>query len=155
VAVERIMLPLALLGTGLAAGGLMISALGGAPLLLVLPTNQYVPVHQFLVTRFDPFMPISLCTGLVADAILTFWPAGPTAQFLAGTAAALLLIAVAVSLTKNVPINKWVARLDPDALPENFERLDPRVRWRNWNLVRTALAVAALLANVAAVGAVL
>jgi uncharacterized membrane protein len=153
--VERFLLPLALLGTGLAAGGLMISSLGGAPLLLILPTDQYVPVHQFLVTRFDPFMPISLCAGLIADVILTFTAAGSTAPALTGTASVLLLIAVAVSLTKNVPINKWVSRLDPAALPDNFERLDPRVRWRNWNLVRTALAVAALVANVVAVGAVL
>ena len=35
---ERFLLPLALLGNGLAAGGLMISVLGGAPLLLILPT---------------------------------------------------------------------------------------------------------------------
>jgi hypothetical protein len=40
-------------------------------------------------------------------------------------------------------------------VPDNFERIDPRVRWRNWNLIRTALAVAALLANVATVGTLL
>jgi len=133
----------------------MISALGGAPLFLILPTEQYVPVHQFLVSRFDPFMPISLCTGLVADAILAFSAPGQAARILAGMAAGLLIVAVAVSVTKNVPVNRWVARLDPSALPEDFDRVDPRVRWRNWNLVRTALAVAALLANVCVVAAML
>lgn len=152
---EQLLVPLALLGSGLAAGGLMISSLGGAPLLLTLPTDQYVPVHQFLVTRFDPFMPISLCGALVADAILAFTAATAIVHVLAGTAAALLVIAVVVSLTKNVPINKWVSRLDPSALPEDFERLDPRVRWRNWNLVRTALAVTALFVNVSIVAALL
>lgn len=153
---ERLLLPLALLGTGLAAGGLMIASLGGAPLLLRLPTKQYVPVHQFLVTRFDPFMPICFCVGMIADVILTFGPARTTtAQALTGTAAALLVVTLVVSLTKNVPINRWVSKLDPEALPDNFEHLDPRVRWRNWNVVRTAFAVAALLANVAAVAAVL
>jgi uncharacterized membrane protein len=153
--VERFFLPLALLGSGFAAGGLMISALGGAPLLLILPTDQYVPIHKFLVTRFDPFMPISLCGALIADAILAFTAATGAGRALTGTAAVLLVIAVVVSLTKNVPINKWVARLDPSALPENFEHLDPRVRWRNWNLVRTALAVTALLVNVSTVAALL
>jgi uncharacterized membrane protein len=154
--VERIFLPLALLGNGMAAGGLVIASLGGAPFLLTLPTEQYVPAHQFLVTRFDPFMPISFCIGLIADLILASSGASTAgAKALTGTAGALLIVALAVSLTKNVPINKWVGRLDPGSLPENFELIDPRTRWRNWNLVRTALAVVALLANVAAVGAVL
>lgn len=152
---EHFFVPLALLGSGLAAGGLMISSLGGAPLLLILPTDQYVPVHQFLVTRFDPFMPISLCGALIADAVLAFTAATGAAQVLGGAAAALLVSAVVVSLTKNVPINKWVSHLDPSALPENFEHLDPRVRWRNWNLVRTVLAVTALLVNVSMVAALL
>jgi uncharacterized membrane protein len=153
--VERFLLPLALLGNGLAAGGLMISVLGGAPLLLILPTEQYVPVHKFLVTRFDPFMPISLCTALLADLILAVSASRQGAQYLAGTAAVLLIAAVAVSVTKNVPINRWVARLDPAALPADFASVDPRVKWRNWNLARTALAVVALLANVSAVAVVL
>jgi uncharacterized membrane protein len=153
--VERYLLPLALLGNGLAAGGLMISVLGGAPLLLILPTEQYVPVHKFLVTRFDPFMPISLCTALAADLVLSVAATRAAARGLTGLAAFLLLVAVAVSLTKNVPINRWVGRLDPAALPADFDRLDPRVKWRNWNAVRTALAVGALLANVGTVAVAL
>lgn len=134
----------------------MIASLGGAPFLLQLPTAQYVPAHQFLVTRFDPFMPISFCIGLIADLILA--SAGDStaaAKGLTSTAAVLLILALVVSVTKNVPINRWVSRLDPGSLPDDFAQIDPRVRWRNWNLIRTALAVAALLANVATVGAVL
>ena len=51
----HILLPIALLTGGLAAGALMVSALGGAPMLLSLPVASYVPVHKFLVTRLDPF----------------------------------------------------------------------------------------------------
>jgi uncharacterized membrane protein len=153
--VERYLLPLALLGKGLAAGGLMFSVRGGAPLLLILPTEQYVPVHKFLVTRFDPFMPISLCTALAADLVTSVTATRAAARGLTGLAAFLLLVAVAVSLTKNVPINRWVGRLDPAALPADFDRLDPRVKWRNWNAVRTALAVGALLANVGTVAVAL
>jgi uncharacterized membrane protein len=153
--VIRLLLPLAVLGTGLAAGGLMISALGGAPLLLTLSTEQYIPIHQFLVTRFDPFMPIALMTGLGADVALTATAPNAAARALAGTAAVLLLAAVAVSVTKNVPINRWVSRLDPQSPPANWATVDPRLRWRNWNLVRTALAVLALVCNAAVVAAVL
>ncbi|MFB0619293.1 anthrone oxygenase family protein [Streptomyces sp. AGS-58] len=149
---NQILLPLALVGSGMAAGGLMIASLGGAPLLLSLPVERYVPVHQFLVTRFDPFMPICMITAMLCDAALAVLGTGrvPAA---AGTAGVLLLAAIVVSVTRNVPINKWVGSLEPGAVPLDWDRLDPRVRWRNWNLVRTALAVAALLAN--AVGAAL
>lgn len=148
------LLALALLGTGLAAGGLMISALGGAPLLLTLPTDQYVPIHQFLVTRFDPFMPICLLLGLFSNLALVFVGVSAPARVLSAVAAALLVGAVFVSLAKNVPINRWVKTLNPAALPADWARVDPRERWRNWNLVRTAATTAALVVTVAVVPAI-
>jgi uncharacterized membrane protein len=151
----RALLPLALLGSGFAAGGLMISVLGGAPLLLRLPTEDYIPVHQFLVTRFDPFMPISMCTALAADAVLVFMVDDPTGRNLLGFGALLLVVAMVVSMTRNVPINRWIRTVDPNHLPEDWERLDPRIRWRNWNLARTVCVVIALLANVSAVASLL
>ena len=143
---EHIVLPVILVTGGLAAGGLMISVLGGAPLLLHLPTQNYVPVHQFLVKRFDPFMPVCLMTSLIGDLALLVAADG-AARALAAAAVASYAAAVAVSLTKNVPINKWVYQLDPANLPANWDEVDPRVAWRNWNLVRTMLAVLSLLFN--------
>lgn len=149
----QIFLPLALLGTGLAAGGLMISVLGGAPLLLSLPVDRYIPVHKFLVTRFDPFMPISLVGGLVCDGVVVGFSSG-AARVLAILAVIALLIAVTISLTKNVPINRWVYSLDPNSVPANWDQLDPRIRWRNWNALRAAFAVLALVFNTIIVGLV-
>ncbi len=151
----RLLLPLALLFNGFAAGGLMIASLGGAPLLLSLPSDRYIPIHQFLVTRFDPFMPISMCTALVVDLALALLAPNPASRVLVLTGGVLLIGAMVVSLTRNVPINRWVATLDPQRLPADWARIDPRVRWRNWNLVRTAFVVAALVANVCAVGVLL
>lgn len=151
----RLLLPLALMGSGLAAGGLAIAALGGAPLLLSLPTDRYVPVHKFLVERFDPFMPICMVLALVSDAVLAVVAPVPAGRWALGGAAVLLVGVLAVSVLKNVPINRWVATLDPQSLPEDWERLDPRVSWRNWNLLRTALAMAALVLNAVAVGVLL
>jgi uncharacterized membrane protein len=151
----QILLPLALAGNGMAAGGLVI-AVRGAPLLLKLPTEQYVPIHQFLVTRFDPFMPICVVTALLTDLALIFASAhNRPAQALYLLAVLLLVGAMVVSLTKNVPINRWVATLDPDALPDNFDQLDERVRWVNWNAVRMVFAVAALAVNAAALAVLL
>lgn len=149
VELVRVLLPLALLATGLAAGGLAISVLA-APLFTTLPTGTYVPVHKGLVTRFDPFMPISLLSGLLCDIALTAAADGLAIRLLTGLAAVLLACAMTVSLTKNVPINRWLATLDPQDLPTDFERLDPRERWIRWNRVRGGCAIAALVANVAA-----
>ena len=151
----QFLLPIAVLASGLAAGGLMISVLGGAPLLLALPTDRYIPVHQFLVQRFDPFMPISMGVALLCDVALIFLAPTSLTSGMAVVGAVLLLLAMVVSIFKNVPINKWVATLSPDTVPDDWERLDPRVRWRNWNAVRTVFAVAALSVNVAAVGVLL
>jgi uncharacterized membrane protein len=151
----RLLLPLALLFSGFAAGGLIIASLGGAPLLLSLPSERYVPIHQFLVTRFDPFMPISMCSALLLDTGIAVVAPNAGSRALALTGALLLVGAMVVSLTRNVPINRWVATLDPQRLPDDWERIDPRVRWRNWNLIRTSMAVAALVANVSTVAVLL
>ncbi|RCG25315.1 DUF1772 domain-containing protein [Streptomyces reniochalinae] len=142
-------MPLALLAGGLAAGGLAISVLA-APLFTTLPTAMYVPVHKGLVTRFDPFMPVSLLSCLLCDVALVVAADGTALRLLAGAAALLLACAMTVSLTKNVPINRWLETLDPQALPPDFEQTDPRERWIRWNRVRGAFAVAALVANVSA-----
>ncbi|MFI8520746.1 anthrone oxygenase family protein [Streptomyces sp. NPDC085481] len=150
----QVLMPLALLAGGLAAGGLAISVLA-APLFTTLPTGMYVPVHQGLVTRFDPFMPISLLVCLVCDLALAVVAPQTAVRLLVAVGAFLLASAMTVSLTKNVPINRWLSTLDPQRLPADFDRLDPRERWIRWNRVRGALAVAALLANVGAAAALI
>ncbi|MET9130067.1 DUF1772 domain-containing protein [Streptomyces antibioticus] len=145
----QILLPIALFAGGLAAGGLAISVLA-APLFTTLPTGMYVPVHKGLVTRFDPFMPVSLLSCLLCDLALAAFGDRTAVRLLAVLAALLLAAAMTVSLTRNVPINRWLSTLDPQDLPADFDRLDPRERWIRWNRVRGSLAVAALLTNVAA-----
>jgi uncharacterized membrane protein len=130
---------------GLAAGVLMGTVLGGVPLLLALPPSRYVHAHAFFATRYDPFMPACLLLTVVGDVALTVVAGGVVTAL----AAAFALATVVISLTRNVPINKWVRSLDPDDLPGDFD--DPRTRWKRSNDARTACAVAALLCNVVAV----
>jgi uncharacterized membrane protein len=154
-ATTQLLTPLAMMTSGLAAGGMMISALG-SPLLLVLPDGRYVAMHQLLVTRFDPFMPICILSAFALDVLLAVMTGShPVARGFFVAAAALLLGAITVSLTRNVPINKWIRTLDPDRLPPDFPRLDRRVRWHRWNLVRASFSVSALVANAVALGALL
>lgn len=145
--VVGILLPLALLANGLAAGGLAISVLA-SPLFRSLPTAMYVPVHQGLVTRFDPFMPITLVGALLSDVALAVAEPRAVVRLTSALAAALLATAISVSLKKNVPVNRWLATLDAERLPADWDRLDPRDRWIRWNRVRGSLAAGAFLANV-------
>lgn len=147
----QFLLPIALVSNGLAAGGLMIAVLGGAPLMFVLPVGQYIKVEQFLTTRFDPFMPICLITTILVDGSLAFVAPDTRSRQLTALAALLTAAAITVSITRNFPINRWVRKLDPEAVPENWDEVDPRTRWRNWNLVRATLTVLALLINVTTV----
>ncbi|KNB49922.1 DUF1772 domain-containing protein [Streptomyces caatingaensis] len=149
---REVLVPLVVLANGLAAGVLAGTQLGGWPLLRGLPPDRYVHAHAFFATRYDPFMPVCLLVTLLGDAVLGATGHGPAVRALFLAAALLALCTVAVSLTKNVPVNKWVRSLDPDHLPGDFAERDPRRHWGRWNRVRTLLSAHALVANCVAVG---
>ncbi|WP_241485147.1 DUF1772 domain-containing protein [Nocardiopsis potens] len=150
-AVVAAALPLVLLANGLGAGVLINTQLGGMAYLDALPADRYVHAHAFYSTRYDPFMPVCICATALGSALLAAVGGPPAAQALHGLAALLALATITVSVTKNVPVNKWIQSLDPDRLPEDFGRLDPRRPWGMWNRVRAWLLTAALAANCAAV----
>lgn len=146
----ELLVPVVLLTTGLASGTLVGTQLGGWPLLVSLPPGQYVRTHAFLATRYDPFMPVCLVVGTLGSAALAVLAPPPGARVLYALAALLALVTVAISLVKNVPVNKWIRTLDPDHLPDDFAQRDPRRSWGAWNRTRTTLSTAALLAQCAA-----
>ncbi|WP_298796339.1 DUF1772 domain-containing protein [uncultured Pseudonocardia sp.] len=149
--VLAVLLPVVVLANGLAAGVLMGTQLGGWPLLAELPADRYVHAHAFFATRYDPFMPVCLLVTVLGDAALAVLAGGP-ARVLTAVAAVLAAATVLISLTKNVPINRWVRTLDPDHLPADFDRHDPRPHWGVWNTLRAALTTLALMANCIALG---
>jgi hypothetical protein len=153
--VTEVLLPIALLAGGLAAGVLVGTVLGGVPLFRSLPADRYVEVHQFLARRYEPFQPICLAVTFLADAVLVAGVTAAIPRLLFGLAVVLTAAAMAVSLTRNVPLKRWVLSLDPRALPRDWNEHDPRRTWAAWNLVRTVLVVAALGLNAAAVGILL
>lgn len=150
-AIPTILLPLVLLANGLAAGVLLGTQLGGFPLMAALPPDRYVHAHAFLSTRYDPFMPICLVATVLGDVVLSLVADPPAARPLHLVAGLLAATTVLISLTKNVPINKWVQRLDPERLPPGLDPTDQRRTWGRWNALRSWLAVGALIVNCAAV----
>ena len=135
---------LALLGSGITAGVLFGVALSVTPALIAMPVPAYVDAHKKLGSRWDPTMPIIVLTTFLLDIVLAVTSSG-AATALYGTGAGLMLGVSAVSHLANVPINKQVKRLSPDDIPEDWQ--DPRLLWRNWNLLRTVFAGLALLLN--------
>ena len=152
---ESVVVPLVLLVNGLAGGVLVGTQLGGFPLLAALPADRYVHAHAFFASRYDPFMPACLVGTVAGDLLLAVLAPDAAPRVLYAVAAGLAASTVVVSLTKNVPINKWVQALDPDRLPADFAWHDRRQAWGMWNRVRSWLVVLALLANCAALGLLL
>ncbi len=145
----RVLVLLALLGSGIGSGVMFSTVIGVAPMTLVLSYERYVETIRFLWPRYDPFMPITHVVTFACDVALLFLVPDGRAFF--GVAAGLLATVMIISVVKNVPINRYVTSLDPLNPPPDWADRDPRVRWRNWNRIRTGLALLALGANLCAV----
>ncbi|WP_230688820.1 anthrone oxygenase family protein [Micromonospora sp. WMMD558] len=150
-----LLVAIALVANGVAVGVMVSTVIGLAPMTLAVPYQTYVGTVQFLWKRYDPLMPALNAAACVLDLVLVATVDDPTGRALFGTAGALLVVVMAISVVKNVPINRYVMSLDPQRPPADWARADPRVRWRNWNLLRTALAVLAFVVNVSAVAVLL
>jgi uncharacterized membrane protein len=151
----QIFVPLALLTNGIATGVMLATSIGPVPFSMILSYERYVQYIKFMWARYDPLMPILNGTTFVLDVVLTLMVIGAPAAPLFGLAAALLAAVIAVSLTKNAPINRYVISLDPEAPPGDWAARDPRIYWRNWNVVRTVLVLLALGANLVALATLL
>jgi uncharacterized membrane protein len=135
-----------LLANSLAAGIMVSTVMGTVPMTRILPYSEYVRMIQFLWKRYDPFMPIMNGLSLLGDLILVRIAPQRSARDLFGAAAVCLAVAMAISVLKNVPINRYVMSLDPANEPADWQRTDPRRRWQAWNRFRTGLTFAALSA---------
>ncbi|MFF3743712.1 anthrone oxygenase family protein [Streptomyces kronopolitis] len=150
-----LVVPLVLLANGLAAGVLVGTQLGGWPLLAALPARQYVHAHAFFATRYDPFMPVCFLGTVLGDLVLAAGADRAAARWAFGVSVPLVLAAIVISVTRNVPVNRWIRALDPQALPPDFADRDPRPRWGAWNRGRCVLAATALLTNCLGTGLLL
>jgi hypothetical protein len=136
--------------SGLLAGMLLWSAIGGVPWMRRLPASEYVRLHQFWSPRFDPLGPIMVAGVLACDGVLVFLAPTRASRNLLSFLIAALVAIVVISLTRNARLKRTVLGLNPDDLPGDWERRDPRVAFGKWNLVRTVIAVVVFLGNVEA-----
>jgi len=137
-----------LLGSGLTAGVLFSVALSVVPAFLGVPPERYVEMHKLIGRRYDHVMPPMVATWTVLDVVLAVGAGTTAGRALFALAAALGCGVAAVSQLGNVPINRRVKALPAGPVPVDWD--DPRTRWRVLNLLRTYLAVFALVANASA-----
>ncbi|WP_410618184.1 anthrone oxygenase family protein [Amycolatopsis sp. cmx-8-4] len=135
-----------LAGSGVVAGVLFAVALSVLPALITMPADRYVYAHQLIGQRWDPTMPIIVLSSTVIDVVLVFTADSGNGLF--AIAAVLLLAVSIVSHFCNVPINRVVKSLDPERIPPDWR--DPRPLWRRFHLLRTALALVAVVVNAVA-----
>ncbi|MDH2390798.1 DUF1772 domain-containing protein [Streptomyces sp. HNM0663] len=139
-----------LLGSGVTAGVLFAVALSVLPALFAMETGTYVYAHKLLGRNWDPTMPVVVLTSTLLAGALAVTADDGAARVLFGVAAVLLLGVSAVSHLCNVPINRRVKAVEnPEELPADWE--DPRPLWRRWHMLRTLLALLALVVNATAV----
>ncbi|NSC21557.1 DUF1772 domain-containing protein [Streptomyces albus subsp. chlorinus] len=138
---SQILAVLALTAAGVGAGVLTAVAISVFPALCAMPPGRYVETHRMFGKGFHPTMPIVFNVGMFsAFALALVERDASSIPFAAGGLA--LLASQCVSHLGNVPINRRLAVLDPENLPEDWD--DPRPRWRFLNKVRASLAVIAL-----------
>jgi uncharacterized membrane protein len=151
--VLAVLLPVVVLASGLAAGVMMWTQLGGWPLMSSLSPERYVYTHAFFSTRFDPFMPACMLITAIGAVVLAAWVSAAVTKALFLLVAVLTVGSIAISIVKNVPVNRWIRTLDPENLPADFPAI--RRRWGDWNRVRAALAVASFGATCVALATLL
>src|SRR4051794_3263827 len=136
---------------GVAAGIMLSTVVGIVPMFLTLPYRGYVRSVQFLWPRYDPMMPILNASALVLG-VFSAVAAGPgPARVVLASAALLVAIVIGISVTRNLPVNRFVSRLDADDQPANWTEIDPRRRWQFWNTIRTSINALAFVTSVAGV----
>ncbi len=135
---------------GVAAGIMLSTVIGIVPMMVAQPYPGYVRMVKFMWPRYDPLMPALNGSALVLAVTAAVLAGGSPARPALIVAAALLATVMTISITRNVPVNKFVSRLDPDAEPRDWVRVDPRARWQRWNTTRTAIALLAFAANITA-----
>ena len=74
---------------------------------------------------------------------------GPARPVLA-VAAAMVAVVIGISVTRNLPVNRFVSRLNAEDQPANWSEIDPRRRWQFWNTIRSSINAVAFVTNVTA-----
>jgi uncharacterized membrane protein len=139
---------LALVGSGVVAGGIVAVAMAVVPAEGTLPPREYARWHTPFARHMDRYIPfVAVATVLIGIGLAFLYTGGRERVLVVAGALLIVLIAV-ISETGNVPLNREIAAWGPETQVAETERV--RDRWRRLHLYRTAAALLSLSAFAAA-----
>ena len=141
---EQVLQLIVVFVAALATGGLMVNWIGLGRAMSRLSASTYVEFHQASNHTFQPYMPIVVVGALLGGIVLAMLSPGIYSLSgklgIAGSVCYALVLAI--SLTKDVPINKLVARWSVQSPPDDWTLF--RARWVRFHIVRTLFSLPAL-----------
>lgn len=127
---------------GLVAGVFFDVALAMLPAFIAMPADRFVEANNMIGKGYHPTMPIVCSAAVLLNLWLVFLASTPT-RYLFLAATVLVLGTQFISEFGNMRINRRLLKQDPENLPADWQ--DPRAVWRAFHLLRTALALLALI----------
>jgi len=141
---EQVLQLIVVFVAALATGGLMVNWIGLGRAMSRLSASTYVEFHQASNHTFQPYMPIVVVGALLGGIVLAML--SPGIHSLSGklgiAGSVCYALVLAISLTKDVPINKLVARWSVQSPPDDWTLF--RARWVRFHIVRTLFSLPAL-----------
>lgn len=139
---------LATVFVGLFAGALCYVGFVLIPTWARLPARTFLDVFQTQLPITDSYMPVLGIGGLVCSliAVLRRCPDGRRGWLVRLVPPCAILVAIAISVAMNGPINSWLAHLD--GVPSTADLADRQHQWLIGHIARTGAAVVAFLALV-------
>jgi len=147
---EQVLQLIVVFVAALATGGLMVNWIGLGRAMSRLSASTYVEFHQASNHTFQPYMPIVVVGALLGGIVLAML--SPGIHSLSGklgiAGSVCYAVVLAISLTKDVPINKLVARWSVQSPPDDWTLF--RARWVRFHIVRTLFSLPALASYILA-----
>jgi hypothetical protein len=130
---------------GLFAGALCYVGFVLIPTWARLPARTFLDVFQTQLPITDSYMPVLGIGGLVCSLIAVFRrPNGRGGWLRRLVPPCSIVIAIAISVAMNGPINTWLAHVD--GVPRVGELADRQHQWLIGHIARTGATVVAFLA---------
>lgn len=132
----------AVLASGVAAGGLLNVGIAQVPTFRALPPGAYLMTKQLLHTRASHYLPWAVVLSVPAGVALAAARPDALGRALAIGGTVHMIIVAAISEKFNQPLNRRIQSWSPDAPPPEVDEV--RVQWAKFNLIRTINAAVGL-----------
>jgi uncharacterized membrane protein len=133
---------LAVLISGVAAGGLVNVLIAQVPTFRALTPSDYVTVKQMVHVNTKRYLPWLFRACLLPGIALVALRTDPLGRALAIGGVVHIIIVAVISERFNQPLNREVQSWSPAQPPAELDAV--RTRWAKFNLIRTINAVVAL-----------